>query len=435
MWRHIDAADAPGALRPPGSPTHRRRRLLLAAAAIVVGAAAVGAAVLFGVPGSNHVIGPAPVDAAVVSARMAAAMSSYRTLEATVTDRGPGTSLRRYTLVADTYGDVALRFHQADHPKGGSAPLAWVYNARRHIELDTYVEPNGRVTAYEWDQATPYQGDGAASDAPLYEPGWAWLVRAALADGDPAVTVTTIRFDGRPAWKVTLPQAKRFTWFAGMSFVVDARSGFLVQWTWPLNEIAGSGSTATVSDLRIDEPLPKDAFSVAPPRGARLESVERNGYYCTLAQVSRRVGFQPFLPTWVPRGFALAAVATDPRGPGDFPDWTGPDPGTHDRHTEEFLCYRRGADSFTVHVVALGHDRRSVVDWLDRVIPHQPVYAEQRVSTGAFVGAAAQTWFDYNGANLIAVGDTYVAFVSGSLTRLELSEVAGSLEQSAAAGT
>ena len=428
VWRRIDAADALGTARPQEPPTNRHRRLLAVTAAAVVGAVVVVLVLLFGVPGTGHEIGPAPVDAVVVSARMAAAMSSYRTLEATVTDRVGGKVVDRYALLTDASGDFALHYQQAAHPKGGSVPLSWTYNARRHVELDTYVEPDGRLTSYEWDQTAPYQGDGVASDAPLYEPGWAWFVRAALVDGDPVVTVTNTQFDGRSAWKVTLPHAKRFSWFAGMTFVVDAKSGFLVQWTWPPNAIAGSGSTSSLTNLRVDEPLAKDAFSTAVPQGARLESVERNSYYCTLAQVSRRVGFRPFLPTWVPQGYRLTDVATDPRYADDFPDWAGPDPGTHDRHTEEFLCYRHGADSFTVHVVAIGRTpRRQIIAWYRQQLALMPVCRIGRVASGTFAGCLAQTWFDFNGANLIVMGSKYVVFLSGSLTRAELYSVADSL--------
>jgi len=430
LWRQIDEGSTRGATR-PSRPRPQRR--VIAVVSVVAGAAVVALLVLFGVPGTGHEIGPAPVDAAVVSARMAAAMSSYRSLKATGTDTMAGKVTGRYVVLTDARGDFSLRFRHAAHPKGGPAPLSWTYDAGRHVELDTYVEPNGGLVSYEWDQTAPNQGDGVASDAALYDPGCAWFVRAALADGDPDVRVVTTTFEGRAAWKVVLPRAKRLGWFAGMTFVVDAKSGFLVQSTWPRGpESPDGGGTSTLSDLRVNEPLPKDSFSTALPAGAKLASLERNSYYCSLAQVSRRVGFQPFLPSRVPRGYRLTDVATDPRMADDFPVWTGPDPGTHDRHTEEFLRYRHGADSFSVHVVAIGDgSRRQLLAGFRHQLASMPAYLVGRLSTGPFAGYPTQTWFDYNGANLIVTGSKYVAFVSGCLTRAQLYAIAASLQRRA----
>jgi ribosomal protein S13 len=428
VWRRIDTQAAAPATAQWSLASCQRRRLLVVAVAVV--AAAAVAVALFGVPGAGRRTGPAVVSAAEVSARMKAAMSSYRTLQATMTTTRAGRS-ERSTFIQDARGDYTVRHDLSTYPQSGAAgavPLSETYNARRHVEIDTYVvEPNGHTTSYKWSQAPPSEGRAGATS-----PGCAWLVRAALAEGDPSVTVTDTSLDGRAAWRVVLPRDKRFGYLAGMSFVVDQQSGFLVQWTWPPTPnqpIPDSGGTATLSDLRVDGPLPTGAFSVAVPPDAKLVSLERNRYYCTLKQVPSRVGFRPFVPSYLPSGYRLSDVATDPRTVFDFLGWNGPDPGTHDPHTEEFLSYRHGADRFTVHVVSIaGYPRRQVMHTLRTLITY-PAYRDMRLHSGVFARRAALTWFDYNGANLIVAGRTYVAYISGSLTRQDLHKVAGSLRQ------
>jgi hypothetical protein len=437
VWERIEAeaAQAPvGQARAFGA-RHRRRPLLVAAVAAVA-AVLVASVVLFGLPGAGDKTGPAPVSAAVVSARMAEAMSSYRTLQGTMTTSGNAAYVDGGTFATDAAGDFSLRFAAgpaaaAAKAQESSQPLVLTYNAQRHVQINTYVEPSGRRVSYGWDQALPYEGIGVSGWTHPYPPGLAWLVRAALADGDPRVTVDDTVFDGRSAWKVSLPSISYFGYLKGMSFVVDSRTGFLVQWTTPPDPAnPGSGGTSLLTDLRVDQPLPADAFSVAVPRGAKLGGQERNQYYCTLDQVPARVGFRPFLPSNLPSGYRLSDVATDPRTPGDFLGWQGPDPGTHAPHTEAFLRYSHGADSFTVHVASTAAYSRSEVAGYFRGLTDFPAYGSALLRAGSFAGLTAQTWFDINGANLVVVGKAYVVYISGSLTRRELYEVANSLQQS-----
>jgi hypothetical protein len=335
---------------------------------------------------------------------------------------------------ADADGSFSLRFDEGAWPPGLSdqlaLPVTQTHDAARHVTMDTYTEPGGRLGSYGWDEQLPSDGDGVGGWTIPYPPGVAWLARAALADGGLDAEVEATVLQGRPAWSVTLPMAARFGHLSGMQFVVDQQTGFLVQWTVPAAEAYGRPTdySSTLTDLLVDEPLPDDAFSTAAPEGAKV-TVEKNDYYCTLAQVQSRVGFRPFVPSRVPKGFALADVATDPRSAGELLGWQGPDPGSHDRHTEQFLRYRRGIDAFTVHAVSIvGVSKREEADnWVG--IEANPAYESAVLEGGAFHGRAAWTWFDQNGANLLVEGEDFVAMISGSLTRQELYEVAASLEQ------
>lgn len=440
VWARVAADDearaAGGGSRTEGHAPRRfrpRRRLALAAAAAAAAALAVAAA-LFGLPGAGERTGPQPVSAAEVCARMTDAAASYRTLQGTMRFTfGEPDVVALGTFVADEAGSFSLRYDEGAWPAhlGDelSLPVTETYDARRHVTLFTYREPDGRLVSYGWDEQLPADGDGMTGWTVPYPVGCAWLVRAALADGDPTVAVESTVFDGRPAWSVVLPQTERFNYLAGMSFIVDQRTGFLVHWEAPADEdTARMSFLSTLSDLRVDEPLPDDAFSTAAPEGAKV-TVEKNDYYCTLAQVQSRVGFRPFVPSRVPKGFALADVATDPRSAGELLGWQGPDPGSHDRHTEQFLRYRRGIDAFTVHAVSIvGVSKQEEADnWVG--IEANPAYESAVLEGGAFHGRAAWTWFDQNGANLLVEGEDFVAMISGSLTRQELYEVAASLEQ------
>ena len=436
VWERIVAESAvPPAVGGRAAAAPRRRPRLIAAVAAGAAAALVAVAVLFGLPGAGRETGPVPASAAVVSARMASVMSSFHTLQGTVTMSG---GLAAYpdggTFITDADGDFSLQF-VAGASSGAvaeklSQPLILTYNARRHVVIDTYREPNGSRTSYRWDEAMPYEGIGVPGWSGPYPPGYAWLLRAALADGDPRVTVDYTVFDGRSAWKVSLPSTQYFGYLAGTSFVVDRQSGFLVHWAWlpdPANP--GSGGSVSLTDLRIDKPLPLGAFSVTVPRGAKLVRQESNQFYCTLAQVPARVGFRPFLPSYLPPGYQLSDVATDPRTAGVFLGWNGPDPGSHDPHTEAFLRYCHGADAFTVHVASTARISRGEVAGYFGGLTGAPAYGSALLRTGAFAGRTAETWFDINGANVLVVGRTYVAYISGSLTRPELYDVAGSLQQ------
>ena len=431
VWRRIEAEQA--AAPALGGRTHRR--LLIAVTAVGAVTALVAVAILFGLPGAGEETGPAPVSAAAVSARMAAAMSSFRTLQGTMTASGSESYANGGTFAADAAGDFSLRFvagtDSGDEAEKLSQPLVLTYNARRHVAIDTYRESNGNHVSYRWDESLPYEGIGVPGWMCPYPPGYAWLVRAALADGDPRIAVADTVFDGRSAWKVSLPSARYFGYLAGMSFVVDRQSGFLVHWTWPPDPANPSwGGSSSLIGLGVDQPLSPGVFSVRVPPGARLVKEERATYYCPLKQVQARVGFRPFLPSFVPSGYVLSDVATDPRSAADFLGWQGPDPGSHDAHTEAFLRYRHGADAFTVHVAAIaGISRREIAGYF-AALKGMPAHGSTFLRTGAFAGRRAQTWFALYGANLLVVGKTYVAYISGSLTRRELYDVASSLKQS-----
>jgi len=152
-------------------------------------------------------------------------------------------------------------------------------------------------------------------------------------------------------------------------------------------------------------------------------------YFCRLDEVATRVGFRPFVATSTPRGYRLFEVATDQRSAGDYVGGCSCWNIGHEPHLTEFLHYRgRGMAAFTLQVAAV---RRAERPSLLRNLKPLPGYAgeSETLTRGPFAGGSATTWFDRNGANLIVVGERYVAFITGTLTRQQLYRVAEALRQ------
>jgi hypothetical protein len=184
----------------------------------------------------------------------------------------------------------------------------------------------------------------------------------------------------------------------------------------------------TLTDLRVDEPLPRDAFRAVPPPGAHLYRAVAADYYCRLEDVAARVGFRPLTPSpaSVPAGFRLREVATTDRGPLWLHGWCEPD--SRMPHRNQFLRYRRGLDSFTIQIALRRGAPRRLITADDGIAALAAGTAQRRVlARGPFAGETAQTWLDGCGANLIVVGDRYTAFITGALTRAELYPLAEGL--------
>ena len=413
------------------------RRLPLAAAAALA-ACAAAALVLFGLPGATKQTGPAAATAAQVAARMAVAMRSFTTLQGQIST-AVGRDLTPHPLgrvVADSRGDFRIDYEKVLPPEfdNASQPVARIFNASRHTLLDTWRDADGRLAGIEWAQCPPGAGFGDETYAGTMQPGLAWMVRAALADGDPGIVVKTATFEGRPAWSATFPQSGSFGFIDGATVVVDQETGLVLQLKTTgdpdkdpsLNSGGPPPSVTTLSQIRVDPRVDGDTFSVTAPQEIQL-TVARGDYYCTLDQAAARVGYAPFLPSFVPEGFTLADVATDPRefGP-ESPSDAAPGGGAHH---ELFLSFRHGFDAFSIKIAPLtAAEKRDAQDRY-AYLKQSPAYRSDVLRGGRFAEQTAQTWFDLNGANLLVLGDGYGALISGSLTRQELLDVAGSLQQ------
>lgn len=353
---------------------------------------------------------------------------AFTTLSATLTTRTE-TSAHSGVFTCDAAGDWSLRPGEAEPtPSTGLSLVSKVYNARRHVLLETYRRPDGRLVSYVYADFWPYEDPtGMPGSSGLLDWGEAWIVRAAARDGDPALSVQETVVDGRPAWRATLP---RFRGVEDTAVTVDRQTGLPLEVSVPEQQdpSAGGGYTVTLTDLHLEAPLPADAFSVAPPQGARVRHQLRADYYCGLHDVAARVGFQPFVPASaaLPAGYRLTDVATDERAATEFSGWSEPDP--RDPHSAEFLRYRGpGLDGFTIQIAAVS--RRGRREALAALKPSGLAPASRVLSRGAFAGRKARTWFDNFGATLVVAGEQHVAYITGTLSREELYSVAEGLRQ------
>jgi hypothetical protein len=416
------------------------RRRLLSFATVITAAAAVAAFVLFGLPGAPTQTGPATASAAQVAAKMAVAMQSFTTLRGEIST-GVGGDLTQHRLgrfTADSRGDFRIDYERDLPPEftGGSAPVLRVFNASRHALIDTWRDPDGKVSGIIWDQCPPGAGFGDEAYAGTFPPGLAWMVRAALAEGDPDVVVKQVTFQGRSAWSARFPARTDLGFIGGMSVIVDRQTGLLLRCATPgdadrdpsLNSGSPPPSVTTLSDVRVDTDVSADAFAIRAPKNAQV-TVSSGDYYCSLDQAAARVGYRAFLPRALPHGFVLADVATvandfGPTAPSDAAEPT--DPRTHEA---TFLRYRNGFDAFSIRIAPLTPEQRSEAESRFAYLKASGAYRTDVLHGGAFAGETAQTWFDLSGANLLALGDGYGVFISGSLTRSQLLRVASSLEK------
>lgn len=406
--------------------------LLAAAVAVTLAASACG--------GSAPSTGasPAAPDPSLVAAEMAAAMSSLSTLHATTSYEASNGRAGRGTFMCDAAGSYSIASDDlratAEAQRTDTAwPLSSTYDSGRHRLMDTYRRPGGRLDCVVFDDAWPFEEPMGAPGGGGFRVGEVWRVRAALAEADPAVSVEETLFEGRPAWRMVDHHGERADGEIPVidRLVIDRQTGFPVAFEAPGPKDGVGGDAAyrlTLTDLRVDEPLPRGAFRAAPPPGARLYHVVAADYYCRLGEVAARVGFRPLTPSRasVPADFRLREVATTDRGPMWLRGWCEPD--SREPHRDQFLRYRRGLDSFTIQIaVRRGVPRRLITDSPGIAALAAGTGQRRVLARGPFAGETAHTWLDDRGANLIVVGERYTAFITGALTRAELYELAEGL--------
>ena len=288
---------------------------------------------------------PAGAEAQVVplsaSASLPAPSPSFSTVwmsVVTVDRSGRHLDVGAQSVTADAAGDT--RVSQTWDATGSISETA-VYDAASRTLTRAFDTGRGVV---EYSRATDY--------APASPFGWAesaaTVVRAALAEQDPALTVKSTTFAGRPAWTATYT---RRGW--RHTAVVDKATGLplraaLVSVKAPRTH----RSVWRVVDLRVDVPVDADTFVIAIPEGAKVEESAGYEHFAATDELAAKVGYAPFLPATPPDGTELAVASTQPDPWGPY-TWFFPVPvpwvdysKLPDRLTT--LYYQRGFDRFTV---------------------------------------------------------------------------------------
>jgi hypothetical protein len=410
----------------------RRLRIAFAAAALAAVAAAV---VLFGLPRSS---GPEPVDATTLMKRTLAASSSGRTWQADVTLKAGDWNR---SLTGYHYDYVRYRLLQS---ADGSYRLTQIGPTRRGTSIAPASAKPTDVRAY--DAATgvlrhyrPGRGLTVTRNVPLGPPDaladpltgvdFGSGGRAMQASGTFTLTDTVI--DGRPAWTVTCTKgdvAKR------------ASSGSTVDWpvykvtidkrTWlPLRfqQIVGGVLIADLRylDVRYNEPLPANAFTLRPPAGQPVRHSDAGFRRVSLDEAAGTAGVTPLVPGFVPAGFRLAsaAVADDALTANHL---------VRTRHVFE-LQYTHGFDALTVSTRTIADPYYSALE--DPVDSYDPAWtalvrSQSPITSGAFAGETASIVVATTSStpHLWAVKDGVLLTIAGGATAQELLEVASSLQ-------
>ena len=410
----------------------RRLRLAVVATAVVAVAAA---AVLFGMPRSR---GPETVDAATVVKRMLTATSSGRTWQAEVTLKaadwnrslvGFHYDYLRFRLLQSADGSYRLTQLGRTRHGGSGAPASatpsdvLVYDAATGV-LGHYRAGRGLVVTRNVPlgppdaPADPLTGVDFGSGGRAMQAAGAFTLEDAVVDGRAAWTVTCTKGDiGRPAgsgstvdWPVYKVTTDKRTWL-------------------PLRfqQIEGGVLIADLRylDVRYNEPLPANAFSLPATEGRPVRHKDAGFRRVTLDEAGSLPGVTPLVPGFVPAGFRLAAAAVADEA-------LTANHLVRTRHVLE-LQYTHGFDALTVSTRTIADPYYSVHE--DPVDAYDPAWTalvrtQAPITSGAFAGETASIVVATTSStpHLWAVKDGVLLTIAGAATAEELLEVAGSLQ-------
>jgi hypothetical protein len=407
----------------------RRARLALAAVAVAAVAAVV---LLVGVPGTH---GPQTVSAAAVLNRaLAATYSSVRTWQADL-----HVKLFEAGVWEDYHAYMTRRAHMVSRADGSQSETYSPVTVAGHRLMDRQIEVYDATTGI----ATGYDGSeqtwGREINIPLGPPDAGTIpfvdvaatVRAAASASTLRLDETVV--DGRPAWTVTCTKGE----MAGLpssgkkwpeyTVVVDKQTWLLLG----VEEVTSGRLTfsARFSNVRVNEPLPENAFSVKLPPGVHVGLEDGGFHHMTLDEAASVPGVAALVPGYVPSGYELSQVAVA-KGSKLM---IGLEDGDATYRTRDVfaLQYRRGFDTITVSTRRVG-DAYSVGTDLCETID-QPwsrlARTEVSITSGAFAGSmsrilAASTT---SAPHLWAMKDGVLLTIAGAASADELLAVAESL--------
>ena len=405
--------------RPRGRRWHPGRRGwawgLASAAAI---AAVAVAAVMVGVPGQ----GPGVASAAAVRARVARAWASAEAATGVMVIRWypqleaqPARGEERWRFVLTARGD----FRTTSLSRAGDVAYDARANVERSLSPSASIPDSEVAFAAEITGLAPGPPDPGPSTAPL-DRALGSVVRA-LAAGTGG-EVREVVHQGREAWLLDATvSARGATLPDRLQVTVDRETGF------PVRVVAFREGRRLyehrIEDLRVDPPVPEDAFRLEFPRGAEVSRTDHGFRRVPLDEVEAAVGYEPVVPAWVPDGYRLSEVMVSTE-----PSLVGVDnPEVGDVVS---LSFRRGLDRLIVTTRPAGEDRAA---WSDPFYAAEgPRSLPERValSAGVLRGRPGELVIDpmsWTPPHLWAATEELVATVSGDLTRAELLQVAESL--------
>jgi hypothetical protein len=178
-----------------------------------------------------------------------------------------------------------------------------------------------------------------------------------------------------------------------------------------------------VERLSLDAPLPADAFTLAFPPGMEVARTDYGFSRVELSDVRAAVGYAPFVPAWVPGGFALSEVAVAAHTAP-----TGAEAGNPPSEDVVSLAYRRGFDTLIVTT------RRDLGKHWDDPLATGEGFVDHpdsvTIDGGALAGVNGNLLIAPRGTpHVWALADGLVVTVSGDVGRDELLRIATSLRR------
>ena len=403
----------------------RRNRIRWTARTAFVAAAAAVVVVAIGLPRAERT-GPGVASAAEIQAKVAAALSSARSLAGEVVFHGSSyrnaygwEKPKRWSFAMTARGDL--------HIKEADGPNDMAYDARKGVErsLNTSESTGGETLfAAERSGLAPGPPDQGPSDSFLQR-DYGSMVRALLAADDPRVAETT--YEGRAAWRLEVVARPNLIVpeLSGDEFVitVDQETGF------PLRVLELKDGEVLdeirLEELEVDPELPPDEFTIRFPKGSEVARTDNGFRRVSLDEVEGRVGYSPLVPEQVPDGYDIAEVAI-----AETAMQTGVEGGNPLSRNVVSLAYRRGLDRFVV-ATRLRHVPGFQDIWDDPLGTGEGFRDDPeriRVASGALAGVQAELLIvPRNTPHIWAKTDKLVVTIAGDLSRAELVAVAESL--------
>jgi hypothetical protein len=245
-------------------PARRIRYAVLPVAAIVAAVASV----------TLH-RGGSPAEAAVVQAKMRAALASFRNVSGTIVAPGTHGKPVRTRFVLDANGD-----YRTEGPRWRDVE---VFDAggltTRSIQHSASL--GGSALFFTVRTGVPLGPPDEVPPLATFQLEFGGYVQAALTAGDPQVEDVT--YDGRPAWRLLIASQ-------GTRVTIDRATGMAVE-----VEDVRFHRTLRIVGLVVDRRLPAGTFSLRFPRGVQVTRFD-SGY--------RRAALPAALaPTWLPAGY------------------------------------------------------------------------------------------------------------------------------------
>jgi hypothetical protein len=370
-------------------------------------------------------LSPGIASAAEIKAKMSAALESVSALRGVLVvvsgdaQQGEGGEMR-WTFATTDRGDFRLR---GENTMGDGSVLReeLAYDARAGVEMSWWQQGDDPVMGGSRSGLAAGPPDAAPSEWVL-ERRLGAVVRALLADEDPAVSETT--YEGRPAW--VLEAAVPVNLIADSSpdrlqITVDQQTGFPVR---VVETLEGRFiEELRLEQLELDPVLEEGHFRPDPPAGLELTTDDQGFRRVEPAEVEEVVGYAPLLPTWLPEGYELALVTAAQEA---MP--TGKEGMNPVSQGVVSLSYRRGFDHLTISTRLVGPDGAA---WSAPLSAGEGfIDSPETISLGggAFAGRQAEVAIDpLVTPHLWSLGERLVLVVAGDASRDELIRVAESV--------